>query len=156
MKTEFKLNAKPHTAEVEAGVTLLDYLRGFGLMGAKHGCEDGECGACTVLVDDVAVNSCLLLVAQVEGKSIETIESLGEQGDLHPLQESFLAEGAVQCGYCTPAMILASESLLRRNDHPEEAEVRDALSGVLCRCTGYVKPVRAVLSATTERGGKRS
>lgn len=151
MKTTFTLNGKPQTADVAAGMTLLSHLRSLGYLGAKRGCEDGECGACTVLVDGISMNSCMLLVAQLEGKSIETIESLGDHGKLHPLQEAFLEEGAVQCGYCTPAMILASESLLRKQPEPSEAEVRDALSGVLCRCTGYVKPVQAVLKGASAR-----
>jgi aerobic-type carbon monoxide dehydrogenase small subunit (CoxS/CutS family) len=151
MKTEFTLNGAPCQAEVEPGVVLLDYLRSQGLMSVKHGCEDGECGACTVLLDGVAVNACLLLVAQVHGRSVETTEVLGSHGDLHPLQDSFLEEGAVQCGYCTPAMLLAAEALLRQKPHPTEPEIRDALSGVLCRCTGYVKPVRAILNAAQQK-----
>jgi len=145
MTTTFTLNGTPHTADTPPGRTLLVYLRSIGLAGAKHGCETGECGACTVLLDDRTVNSCMVLVATLEGRRVETIESLGAHGDLHPLQEAFLDEGAAQCGYCTPAMILALEALRRRNPAPDENEVRDALSGVLCRCTGYVKPVKAGL-----------
>jgi putative selenate reductase molybdopterin-binding subunit len=135
--------------------TLLKLLRRLGYFGVKHGCETGDCGACTVLMDDKPVNSCLVLVAQAEGHKIQTIESLGEHPDqgwresqgLHPLQQAFIANGAIQCGYCTPAQILAAKYLLDRNPSPTEDEIRQALSGVLCRCTGYIKPVQAVMQA---------
>ncbi|MGE5263015.1 MAG: molybdopterin-dependent oxidoreductase, partial [Acidobacteriota bacterium] len=141
--------------EVAADETLLRALRRNGYFGVKHGCENGECGACTVLLDDKPVASCVMLAAQANGKRITTIESLGqaaEQGwkhtdGLHPIQQAFIELGALQCGYCTPAMILAAKALLDQTVTPTEAQVRDALSGVLCRCTGYVKPVHAVLLA---------
>lgn len=153
MTTSFTLNGQPCQADTPPGATLMDFLRSHKLMGAKHGCETGECGACTVLVNDLAMNSCMLLVATLEGKRIETIESLGSHNQLHPLQQAFLDEGAVQCGYCTPAMILSLEALLRRTSDPNEEQVRNALAGTLCRCTGYVKPVKAGLAVGNRSGG---
>ena len=151
MKQEIKLkvNGAPYEVFVEPWKTLLDVLREeIGLMGVKSGCEEGECGACTVLVDGKAVNSCLMLAPQAQGKEIITIEGLeGEEG-LHPLQQAFVEHFAVQCGFCTPGMILSAKALLDKNPHPTEEEVRVALSGNLCRCTGYVKIVEAVLAAS--------
>jgi aerobic-type carbon monoxide dehydrogenase small subunit (CoxS/CutS family) len=143
MKTVFILNGTSHTADTSPGTTLMDYLRAQGLASVKHGCETGECGACTVLVDDKSLNACLLLLPAVAGKTVETVEALGDHESLHPIQEAFLAEGAAQCGYCTPAMVLSVEALHRREQRPSEAQIRDALAGTLCRCTGYVKPVEA-------------
>ena len=158
------INGALHEVKAAAGDSLLKVLRQSGLFGVKHGCESGECGACAVLVDGKPINSCLMLAAQAEGHKIETIESLGqhpEQGwktteGLHPLQQAFIEMGAIQCGYCTPAQILAAKELLGRNSDPSEAEVREALSGVLCRCTGYVKPVKAVLRAAAMLRGEVS
>ncbi len=158
MEIKLDINGGEYAAAVTPGETLLKVLRRLGFLSVKHGCETGECGACAVLVDGKPVNSCVLLAAQAEGHSIETIEAMGqhpEQGwklteGLHPLQRAFVESGAIQCGYCTPAQILAAAELLRRNPTPTEAEVRQALSGVLCRCTGYVKPVEAVLRAAAE------
>jgi len=147
MTTTFTLNGKSHEADTSPGTTLMDYLRAQGLASVKHGCETGECGACTVLIDDRTVNACLLLLPAVKGKTIETVESLGDHESLHRIQEEFLSEGAAQCGYCTPAMILSVEALVRRNPTPSEADIRDALAGTLCRCTGYVKPVVAAEKA---------
>jgi len=151
MKQEIKLkvNGAPYEVFVEPWKTLLDVLREeIGLTGVKSGCEEGECGACTVLVDGKAVNSCLMLAPQAQGKEIITIEGLeGEEG-LHPLQQAFVEHFAVQCGFCTPGMILSAKALLDKNPHPTEEEVRVALSGNLCRCTGYVKIVEAVLAAS--------
>ena len=149
--------------KAEAGEKLLNVLRRNGIFSVKHGCESGECGACAILLDGKPVNSCLLLVAQVEGHKIQTIEQMGEhpqQGwkasqGLHPLQQAFVESGAIQCGYCTPAQILAAKELLERNPNPSEDEVRQALSGVLCRCTGYVKPVQAVLRAAAVMRGEK-
>jgi putative selenate reductase molybdopterin-binding subunit len=144
------------------GDSLLKVLRSLGYFGTKHGCESGECGACTVLLDGKPVNSCVHLAAQAEGHSIQTIETIGQhpsQGwkatsGLHPLQQAFVETGAIQCGFCTPAQILAARHLLERSPAPSEAEVRDALSGVLCRCTGYLKPVQAVLRAAAVMRGE--
>jgi putative selenate reductase molybdopterin-binding subunit len=155
MKLVLSINNLDQDVEASAGDSLLKTLRSLGYFGVKHGCETGECGACTVLVDGKPVNSCLYLAAQAEGHSIQTIEAVGEHPEqgwkttpgLHSLQQAFIENGAIQCGYCTPAQILAARQLLERNPDPSEAEVREALSGVLCRCTGYLKPVQAVLQA---------
>lgn len=149
------VNSSSHDLQLPPNTTLLRALRSLGYFGVKHGCETGECGACTVLLDGAPVNSCVMLAAQAQGRRVETIESLGEHpekgwrdtGGLHPLQQTFVESGAIQCGYCTPAMILAARELLQRQPRPSEADVRAALSGVLCRCTGYLKPVQAVLRA---------
>src|SRR4030065_1182981 len=155
MKLILDINENSHRVNSDPGESLLKILRKLGFYGVKHGCESGECGTCTVLMDGRPVNSCLLLGAQAEGHRIQTIESLGqhpEQGwrlnqGLHPLQKAFASNGAIQCGYCTPAQILAAKHLLDQNPDPSEADVRRAISGVLCRCTGYIKPVQAVLDA---------
>ena len=145
MEIHVTLNGAPRTFVIEPADTLLRVLRHEGFLGVKHGCEDGSCGMCTVILEGKAVNTCTLLAAQADGKPITTIEGIGTRENLHPLQATFVEVGAVQCGYCTPAMILAAKALLDENPHPSEAEVRDALSGILCRCTGYVKPVQAVM-----------
>ncbi|MCB2178898.1 molybdopterin-dependent oxidoreductase [bacterium] len=162
MDLNLLVNGAEITMDCAPNETLLKALRRAGYMGVKHGCETGECGACAVLIDGKVVNSCMTLAAQAEGKQIETIESVGqhpEQGwkhteGLHPIQESFVESGAIQCGFCTPAMVLAAKELLARNPNPTEAQVRDVLSGVLCRCTGYVKPVQAVLHAAAVMRGE--
>ncbi|NLC12521.1 MAG: (2Fe-2S)-binding protein, partial [Chloroflexi bacterium] len=156
MNLNLRINQKDYPIEVRPEEKLLGVLRQLGFLGAKSGgCVKGECGACTVLMDGNPINSCMLLAVQAQGHDIETIESAGQ----HPsqgwkktdgysiLQQAFIESGSVQCGYCTPAMILAAKALLDKNSDPSEAEVRDALSGVLCRCTAYVKPVQAVLAA---------
>jgi aerobic-type carbon monoxide dehydrogenase small subunit (CoxS/CutS family) len=140
------INENRYQLPVESHWTLLDVLRDrLGLTGAKKGCGRGECGACTVLVDGVAVQSCLVLAVQVHGKSVTTIEGLTRQGLPDPLQVAFHEAGAIQCGFCTPGMILSARSLLDRCPHPTELQVKEALSGNLCRCTGYVKIVEAVM-----------
>jgi putative selenate reductase molybdopterin-binding subunit len=135
------------------GATLLDVLRHNGYLGAKHGCQDGSCGTCAVLLDGQIIHACILLAAQADGRRVTTIEGLGTFDQPHPLQSAFVEAGAVQCGYCTPGMILAAKALLDENPHPTEAEVREALSGVLCRCTGYLKPVEAVLRVVAAPAG---
>jgi putative selenate reductase molybdopterin-binding subunit len=162
---EFKLQINLASLRVSAlpGDSLLKILRGLGYYGVKHGCESGECGACTVLLDGRPVNACLMLAAQAEGHSIQTIESIGEHpeqgwrstGGLHAIQQAFVETGAIQCGYCTPAQVLAAKELLDRNLSPSEAEVRQVLSGILCRCTGYIKPVQAVLRAAAVLRGEQ-
>ncbi|HEY8152171.1 MAG TPA: (2Fe-2S)-binding protein, partial [Vicinamibacteria bacterium] len=127
--------------------TLLDLLRREGLRGVKHGCETGECGACTVLLDGRPVCSCLTLALRAEGRYVQTVEGLGTPDALHPVQQAFVDTGAIQCGYCTPAMELCAKALLDAVPRPTEADARDALAGCLCRCTGYVKPVEAVMRA---------
>ena len=141
-----KVNGQEHEIMVEPWQTLLDVLRyDLLLTGAKEGCGNGECGTCTVLLDGEAVNSCLVFVAEVEGKEITTIEGLSQEGELHPLQRAFMEEGAVQCGFCTPGVILTAKAFLDSNPHPTEEQVRRAIAGNLCRCTGYDKIVRAIL-----------
>src|SRR5258708_6454604 len=140
--------------DVAPGESLMAVMRREGYYSVKHGCETGECGACTILVDGVPRPSCVTLAAQVGGCTLTTVESLGTARKLHPIQEAFIDTGAIQCGYCTPGMVLCAHALLKRNPHPTEDEVRDALSGNLCRCTGYVKPVQAVLRAAAIMRGE--
>lgn len=148
MKIEFELNGKLVQAPVKPGMTLLEYLRGEAeLYSVKHGCDHGECGACSVLINDCAMNACLILLHSVAGKRVETLESLSKHAELHPIQESFLATGAAQCGFCTPGMELAVEALRRERGEPSVEAVKASLNGNLCRCTGYVKPVQAALNA---------
>jgi aerobic-type carbon monoxide dehydrogenase small subunit (CoxS/CutS family) len=141
------LNAERKEWSIAPGDLLLDVLRREGYFGVKRGCEKGECGACTVLVDGKPINSCLMFAAQADGREVLTIEGLAHGDTLDPLQEAFLDHGAVQCGYCTPGMILNAKALLAKSPNPSEAEVREMLTGNYCRCTGYVKPVEAVLAA---------
>jgi carbon-monoxide dehydrogenase small subunit len=144
----FTVNGQAHEALVEPHWTLLEVLRSeLGLTGTKENCLEAECGVCTVLLDDKAVNACIVLAAQCQGRQIVTIEGLAGPDGLHPLQRAFIEHGAVQCGYCIPGMILAAKTYLDQNPEPNEAEVREALAGNLCRCTGYQKIVEAVLAA---------
>jgi putative selenate reductase molybdopterin-binding subunit len=162
MNIKLTINGNPHEVDINPGDTLLKTLRGMGYYGVKHGCETGECGACTVLIDSKPTNACLLSTAQVVGHAVVTIESVGEHPDrgwkestgLHPIQEAFVESGAIQCGYCTPAMILAAKTLLDDHPNPSDAEVREAFSGIMCRCTGYKKPVQAVLRASAAARGE--
>jgi putative selenate reductase molybdopterin-binding subunit len=156
MEIHVTVNEVPLTLAAEPAETILRVLRREGFYGVKHGCEDGTCGVCAVILDGRLVNSCILLAAQADGKRITTIEALGARERMHPLQAAFVEAGAVQCGYCTPARILAAKALLDENAHPTEADVRDALSGVLCRCTGYVKPVEAVMRVVNGKGETRN
>ncbi len=146
------VNGKEVTLTSAPNRTLLDVLReDLGLTGAKDSCSgEGECGACTVIMDGAAINSCLVFIGQADGCSVETIEGLAENEDLHPLQRAFVEAGAVQCGYCTPGVIMASKALLDDVPNPSDAEIREGLSGNLCRCTGYVKIVDAVRMAAEE------
>jgi xanthine dehydrogenase iron-sulfur cluster and FAD-binding subunit A len=146
------VNGAELRADALPGTSLLGWLRANGVFGVKHGCETGECGACAVLLDGRPVNACLTLAARAHGREVSTVESLGTPDRLHPVQQAFVDTGAVQCGYCTPAMEVLAKALLDAVPDPTEAEVRDALAGCLCRCTGYVKPVQAVLQAA--RAGK--
>jgi carbon-monoxide dehydrogenase small subunit len=147
-RIRFELNTKTYEVETGPGRTLLQMIReDLGLTGTKSGCERGECGACTVLLNGVAVNSCLLPAMEADGKEIVTIEGLARNGRLHPLQEKFIELGAIQCGFCTPGMILTAKALLDRNPHPTEREVRREIAGNFCRCTGYDKIVEAILAA---------
>lgn len=147
MKIYFELNGKPQYVEVEAGESLLSLLRRLGMKSVKEGCGTGECGTCTVLLEGKPVRSCLTFAPKVQGKRVTTLEGLGTLEDPHPLQRAFVEAGAVQCGFCTPGMILTAYALLQENPDPTPHEVREYLVGNLCRCTGYVKIVEAVLLA---------
>ena len=141
-------NGVPFRLRVKTSALLLDVLReGLGMKGTKRGCDQGQCGACTVLLDGRPVLSCILLAVQADGKKITTIEGMAGEGKLHPLQDAFIAEGATQCGFCTPGMILSAKALLDQNSNPADDEIRLAISGNLCRCTGYAKIIRAVKKA---------
>ena len=144
------VNGVPYPLEVDAHATLLHVVREqVGLTGSKEGCDDSECGACMMLLDGQPVNSCSYLAVQADGSEITTVEGLTPDGNLAPLQEAFLVEGGVQCGFCTPGMLISATSLLADNPHPSPDEVRIALSGNLCRCTGYDGIVRAVLGVVS-------
>lgn len=151
-KLDFILNGERCQIEVDAARTLLDILRNeLQLTGTKEGCGHGECGTCTVIVDGRAVNSCLILAPKVMGCHVTTIEGLEGEGKLHPLQEAFIRNGAMQCGFCTPGMILSAKALLDRTPHPTKDEIREAISGNLCRCTGYVQIVEAISDVVQRR-----
>ena len=163
MRIYFTLNGDLVEWDVHPSETLLAALRSRGWFGVKSGgCAHGECGACTVLLDHKPFNSCTLLAAQVSGHQVETIEAMGQHPDqgwkktegLHPIQQALVESGAIQCGYCTPAFALAARALLDQNPNPTEDEVRAAISGVLCRCTGYLKPVQAILRAAAFMRGE--
>ncbi len=146
---KLRINGQEREIMVEPRQTLLDTIRyDLGLTGTKEGCGNGNCGSCTVLLDGKAVNSCLVFAVEAEGHHITTIEGLYQGGKLHRLQQAFIEEGGVQCGFCTPGVILTAKALLDSNPHPTEAQVRQAISGNLCRCTGYEKIVRAILKVT--------
>ena len=148
------VNGKPRSAEVETRVHLADFLRqSLGLTGTHLGCEHGVCGACTIIVNGSAVRSCLMLAVQADGADVETVESLGGATALSPLQQHFSRHHALQCGFCTPGMLMSLEAFLRTNPSPSVAEVREAISGNICRCTGYQGIVEAALAAAAERGG---
>lgn len=145
MEIKFTLNGKSIEVEAPPHWTLLRLLRErLGLTGTKEGCGIGECGACTVLMDGMPVNACLVLVPKVEGKKVETIEGLGNREALHPLQKSFIEHGAIQCGFCTPGILMSSKALLEGNSNPSREEIKKAISGHLCRCTGYHQIVEAI------------
>ena len=147
----FNLNGEDIQVLAEPNRTLLDLLRDdLGLTGTKKGCEAGECGACTVMLDGRPVNSCITLAAEVEGCRVITVEGVAQDGQLTPLQRQFIDKWAFQCGYCTAGMILSAKALLERNPHPTEQEIREAIEGNLCRCTGYVKIVEAIQATVAE------
>ena len=147
----FTLNGDPIEVVCKDNMTLLDLLRDkLGLTGTKKGCEQGECGACTVMLDGKPVNSCCTLAVECEGRDVVTVEGIAKNGQLHPIQKQFIEKWALQCGYCTPGMIMSAKALLDVNPHPTELEIREAIEGNLCRCTGYAKIVEAIQVAAAE------
>jgi carbon-monoxide dehydrogenase small subunit len=151
------VNGINQVVDVEPYRSLLDVLRDdLGLTGTKKGCNAGDCGACTVLLNGDPVNACLVLAVQADGQQITTIEGVAAAGKLHPLQEAFVKYGAIQCGFCTPGMVLVSLALLRDNPHPTRAEIQEAISGNLCRCTGYVQIIDAIESVARQPGVSRA
>jgi len=154
MLLEFKVNGIARSLEVDPAQRLIDVLRDqLDLTGTKEGCGEGECGACTVIMGGRAVNACLVLGLQAQGQEVVTIEGLAQDGQLDPLQKAFMAEGAIQCGFCSPGMLMSSKALLLRHPHPSEEQIRSAIAGNLCRCTGYQKIVKAV-QAVAQAGGR--
>ena len=144
-----KINGESYQLNVKPNVLLLDLIREeIGLTGTKRGCGAGECGACTVLLEGRPINSCLILAVEANEKNVITIEGLAKDGQLHPLQEAFIEEGAVQCGFCTPGMLLSAKALLDVNSNPQKEEIKKAIAGNLCRCTGYTKIIKAIISAS--------
>ena len=158
MKTEinFILNGKKVNIEADPEIRLLDLLRNeFGLKGTKEGCGEGECGACTIILDGKAVNSCLIFAGQINGSKIDTIEGLSkENGEIHPIQSAFIEVGAVQCGFCTPGMVMSAKALLDEIPNPSDSEIRNSIAGNLCRCTGYKKIEEAIKLAAAGIGGE--
>lgn len=149
-KIELNINGTKYNVAVQRNWTLLYVLREIlGLTGAKNGCNTGDCGACKVIIDGEAVNSCLIQAVKAQGKVIETVEGLSVNGKLHPLQQAFIDCGAVQCGYCTPGMLMSAKALLDKNPNPSETEIKQALGNNLCRCTGYYKIVEAIRKAAS-------
>ncbi len=148
-KISFSVNGERYELEVEANQTLLRLLReDLGMTGTKCACERGDCGTCTVLLDGEPVKSCLVLAVEADGRGVTTIEGISKGGEITPLQRAFIEHGAVQCGFCTPAFIVAGEALLKRNPHPTEEEVKEAIGGILCRCTGYRQIIDAIMDAS--------
>jgi carbon-monoxide dehydrogenase small subunit len=153
---EFTLNGEKVELEVEAGETALHAIRDrLSLKGTKEGCGIGECGACTIVVDGKSVNACLMLAAQLHGRDVLTVEGLDRDSDLHPLQQAFMDHHAVQCGFCTPGLLMSAYALLRENPSPDHQEIVDGLSGNLCRCTGYRQILQSVEDAAGHPGGKK-
>jgi len=151
MNISFSLNGKDYSLNVPTNITLLQIVREItGLTGTKKGCDKGECGACTVLFNGVTANSCLIIAPQVDGSVITTIEGIGTVKNPHPIQKAFVEEGAVQCGFCTPGIVVSTYDLLNKKPKPTDNEIREALSGNLCRCTGYIKIFNAVRKASGE------
>jgi len=147
----FTINGEIYEGEIDVRRTLLEVLReNFGLTGTKKGCNEGECGTCTVLLDGKPVSSCLVLAVEAQGRMIETVEGLEQNGELHRLQQAFIEHGAFQCGFCTPGVLMAAKGLLDENPKPSEEEVRRAIAGNLCRCTGYNKYVEAILDVAAK------
>ncbi|MEA1927008.1 MAG: (2Fe-2S)-binding protein [Candidatus Auribacterota bacterium] len=144
MKIQLTVNGEKKSIEANPSETLLELLRRIGYKSVKFGCGEGFCGACTVILDGRPVNSCLILAATVEGKEVVTVEDMGDSRNLHPLQTAFMDAGAIQCGFCTPGMLLSAKVLLERKANPTTADIKEALEGNLCRCTGYIQIIEAV------------
>lgn len=147
MKLSATINGEFKEFEVNPNTLLIDFLRNNGYLGVKNGCMEGTCGSCTVLVDNIPLKSCILFVGQVQNRNVLTIEGLGTPENPHPLQDEFVEQGAVQCGFCIPGMILSANALLLKNPDPTDEEIKEGLDGNLCRCTGYVKQIEAVKNA---------
>lgn len=153
---ELKINGENYALEIDESMRLLDLLRDqLGLVGTKEGCGEGECGACTVIMDGETVNSCLVMAFQADGSEITTIEGLEEDGKLHPVQEAYVEVGAVQCGFCIPGMVISTKALLDKNPNPSDEEIREGISGNLCRCTGYNKMLDATKRAQEYMKGEK-
>jgi carbon-monoxide dehydrogenase small subunit len=151
LEVHYTINGRAHEAYIEPNLTLLEVVRDdLRLTGTKEGCGTGDCGACSMIVDGKLVTSCLMLAPQADGAEITTIEGLATNGELHPVQQAFIDTGGVQCGFCIPGMILAGKALLDKNPKPDEQEIRSAIAGNLCRCTGYTKIVEAIAAAAEE------
>jgi aerobic-type carbon monoxide dehydrogenase small subunit (CoxS/CutS family) len=144
MKIQLTVNGETKSIEIKPSETLLELLRRLGYKSVKFGCGEGFCGSCTVIMNGRPVNSCLVLAATVDGKEVVTVEDMGDSRNLHPLQVAFMDAGAVQCGFCTPGMLLSAKVLLERKANPSTAEIKEALEGNLCRCTGYIQIIEAV------------
>lgn len=155
MQISVTINGEKKRITIQVNEILLDVLRREGYTGVKRGCGTGDCGACTVIVNGLAVNSCLMMAAQADGADITTIEGLAKDGHLHPLQQAFIDHGAAQCGFCIPGMILSAKALLDEVPQPSEPEIREAILGNLCRCTGYKKQVEAILSVVEDANGAK-
>jgi carbon-monoxide dehydrogenase small subunit len=154
MECTLNINGRTHTVSVRPDETLLDALRErLNLTGSKEGCGEGDCGACTIQVDGRAVNACLILTGDAEGREIRTVEGLANNGDLSALQQAFVDKGGIQCGFCIPGMLMSADALLKKNPKPSDGEIREALAGNLCRCTGYVKIFESVKAAAEETAG---
>ncbi|MBU1218267.1 (2Fe-2S)-binding protein [Myxococcota bacterium] len=147
IQISLNINGEDFDVDVSPDLTLLDLLRELGFHSVKKGCGEGDCGACGVIMDGIYCKSCLVLAMQANGRDVFTVESMGDVNDPHPLQQAFVDEGAVQCGYCIPSMLLAADVLLSENEDPTDDEIKEALDGNLCRCTGYVKQIAAVKKA---------
>jgi carbon-monoxide dehydrogenase small subunit len=151
MRLQTEVNGKSYDMDIDPEMRLIDFIREeLGLTGTKEGCSEGECGACTIIVNGIAINSCMMLAHQIRGKKVFTIESLGDDDELEQLQKSFIEKGAVQCGFCTPGMLMSAKALFMKTKNPTEGEIKKALEGNLCRCTGYNKILDAVQDAASK------
>jgi carbon-monoxide dehydrogenase small subunit len=154
MECTLNVNGRSHQVSVQPGETLLDTLRDrLNQTGTKEGCGEGDCGACTIQVDGRAVNACLILAADAKGREIRTVEGLSQNGELSVLQRAFVEKGGIQCGFCIPGMLMSADALLRKNPRPSDQDIREALAGNLCRCTGYIKIFESVKAAAEEIAG---